>query len=336
MTNMSDAGWLPDELATVAFRLARVDQAAAALGEVCASWSKAGPIGMKQVERPDGRWDTVVTEIRPVPPLVSMLFSEAIHHLRAAIENTIFYLVEVERGKPLDERSASGVEMPIKDTPELFEDWQKRTGRKLPEVAVATTIGERIKLCQPFEDTTATVPSMSPLLAELTGAAVEYENPMKLLQRYSNTDKHRFLRPGAAQTVSMRADVPFWQTNRRFLDVKPGDLLATVDPGQPVVLELNPSVLIQRPDTVTFVGPVAELTHLHRHVADRVLPILVKGQILTRSLPPSIDLGDSGLTAAQRIEQGEWSYADERWADGVQDRMAEWFDAPPNVLPPPA
>ncbi|TDP27612.1 hypothetical protein DFR75_1233 [Nocardia ignorata] len=89
--------WLPDRLATAAFRLSRVDQTVEAIGALAAGWSDNKPIGLTQSQS-GGQWVTSVVSVRPVPPLASVLFSEAIHHLRAAIENTLFYLVEKERG----------------------------------------------------------------------------------------------------------------------------------------------------------------------------------------------------------------------------------------------
>lgn len=77
--------WLPGPLAAVSFRLTRVDQAAETLGALAAHWSRSGPVELAQDED-DGRWVARVVGIRPEPPLAALLFSEAVHHLRAAVK----------------------------------------------------------------------------------------------------------------------------------------------------------------------------------------------------------------------------------------------------------
>jgi len=68
------------------------------------------------VRRGDGLIDVVVESVRPIPPVVSMLFSEVLNHLRAAIDNVMFHVVESLRGAPLPSDAASLVAMPIRQS----------------------------------------------------------------------------------------------------------------------------------------------------------------------------------------------------------------------------
>ena len=81
------AGALPPDLVPVALRLARADEAVFEIADISSLWSMAGPLEMEQRRNGD-RSTSVLTGIRPVPPRLWLLFSEAINHLRAAIDNT--------------------------------------------------------------------------------------------------------------------------------------------------------------------------------------------------------------------------------------------------------
>ncbi|UGT53346.1 hypothetical protein [Nocardia asteroides] len=326
--------WLPEPLAAVSFRLARVHQAAEALGALAAHWSRSGPVELAQDE--DGeRWVARVVGIRPVPPLAALLFSEAIHHLRAAVENTLFYLVENERGTQLTEQHARAVELPVVATEQDFRAWQNKVARKVPELGVETKLGRRVGSLQPYTDTISKVPSMPTRMAALSGARVEYEHPLRLLQRYSNLDKHRSLRFCAAATIVTTTDVDMKDTDLTFRSLEVGTELASTTPGKMIGLELNSALMIERPDSAVRVGPVAELTHLHRHVADVVVPTLVRGLSAPRAFPPQIELGDTGDSVTDRLSRAEGKLAHERWDEDTSLRMFEAWQTEPRVLPPP-
>ncbi|WP_280215121.1 hypothetical protein [Nocardia cyriacigeorgica] len=326
--------WLPEPLAAVSFRLARVDQAAEALGALAAHWSRSGPVELAQYED-DGRWVANVVGIRPLPPLAALLFSEAIHHLRAAVENTLYYLVENERGTQLTEQHARAVEMPVVTSEQDFRAWQNKAARKVPELGLETKLGRRVESLQPYTDTISKVPSMPTRMAALSGVRIEYEHPLRLLQRYSNLDKHRSLRFCAAATIVTTTDVAMKDTDLTFRSLEVGTELAATTPGKMIGLELNSAMMIERPDSVIRVGPVTELTHLHRHVADVVIPTLVRGLAAPRSLPPQIELGDTGDTVADRLCRAGGKLAHERWDDDTPLRMFEAWQNEPKLLPPP-
>ncbi|MBF4998278.1 hypothetical protein IRT45_14065 [Nocardia sp. BSTN01] len=160
-------------------------------------------------------------------------------------------------------------------------------------------------------------------------AEVEYRHPLELLQDYSNADKHRALRLCAAGTLSTTGDVPLADLDLGFRELEVGSVIATAAPNTSLIVELNSAVLMERPGSTAMVAPVAELSHLHRYVANVVVPVLITGVELPRSLPPQIELGDNGAASAERISRGEWAPAPERWASKTQERLADWVAKPP-------
>ncbi|MBY6352349.1 hypothetical protein [Rhodococcoides corynebacterioides] len=313
MANGDSAAWLPAGLEPVALRLARADEAAYEVGRLALAWSREA-FEMSETEGRAGWLDLKVTGIRPIPPLLVMLFSEAVHHLRAAIENTLFHLAEIERGQSLPAKHAKHVKMPVFETRAAFESWQRRAlDDGVVELDPRSKLGKRIEDLQPFVDTTASVPAMPPALAALMGEPVSAAHPMVLLQKYSNIDKHRSLRMAAARTTVSRQDARFGDADRSMRPVSVGDVLATTRRGSgPAIVELQPAVHVERPHTGVWVSPSAELSRLWRHVSQIVVPTLVIGVALPRGLPPQIDLGDTGTAWADRIGQGGWSTAKER------------------------
>ncbi|MBF6166326.1 hypothetical protein IU486_16410 [Streptomyces gardneri] len=323
---------MPKELGPIALRLARVDLLAQELGELAAAWSLNSPVGMKQIAQESGELAAVVIGVRPIPPLASMLFSEAIHHLRAAMENVPFYLVEEERGSAIPEKDSPRIKVPVQDDATKFSSWQDSVKKHIPELVAGTTLGDRLMKLQPYIDTASRVPSISELLGRMMGVNVDYEHPMLLLQRYPNIDKHRVIRMAAARTIFKRGDAPMVNVSLEFQNLEPGTVLTTTRPGEPVMLELNSAVMVERPDSPTMVGPMVELSYLHRHVAEVVIPTLVTGRSLPQSLPPAIDLGNSGKTVHERIQAGEWSYAHNRWSSAAFANFDEWSSIPPEIL----
>ncbi|PTR44720.1 hypothetical protein C8K38_103217 [Rhodococcus sp. OK611] len=210
-----ETSWLPPELAPVALRLARADQAEFQIGELALEWSR-GALDFDQVENDESGIELTVTGIRPIPPLLSMLFSEAIHHLRAAIENTLFYLVGASRSEELSEAQARAIEMPIYEKPGDLVKWQKkREQRGVDELGAESTLGRRVASLQPYADP-AVVYSLTPSIGVLMGGAPETAHPMLLLQKYSNEDKHRAIRMAAVRTLIQNWGEPFWTSERRM------------------------------------------------------------------------------------------------------------------------
>lgn len=93
----AETSWIPPELEMTILRLARADEATFVLGQLSLEWSRSGregPIDLYQVEEQPGELSLRVAGVRSIPPAISMLFSEAIHHLRACLDNTVFVMVK--------------------------------------------------------------------------------------------------------------------------------------------------------------------------------------------------------------------------------------------------
>lgn len=333
----SIVSWLPVELEPVAMRLGRADELAYQLGQVAFSWSRNGgesAVEIKQVRSPTaGIVDAVVAGIRPIPPSAAMLFSEVIHHLRAALDNVVFHLVTAARGQALSEDDARKVALPIYQQQSQFADWAKRTVGKVPELADSTSpLYQRIESLQPYAST-ADVPSLPPALAALMGVKPENAHALLLLQSYSNEDKHRSIRLAVPRSAIQRSDQSFFTADRTMQPIEVGAIIASVREGEPVLLELNPAIIVERPDTATWVSPGAELTKLHAYVAHVAIPTLLTGSAPAEpSLPETIDLSDNGQTMAERIDAGGHVNSHDRLRPAMERSVMEQLGQPPTVL----
>lgn len=327
---MAPAGWLNEQERTAVMRLGRADQLAQLFGEVALAWSRgaddAGPLGHQQVERVPGLLDFEVASIRPVPPIASMYFSEAISHLRAAVDNVLFGLIEADHGAPFTESQARSVALPIYGDSEKFDVKVARLVKSgLTSFGPGTALGQRVASLQPFNDTTFQIPAVSPALALLTGRERELgeEHPLLLLQAYSNEDKHRTIRVAAAGALYQEEQL--WPPPE--VSMKPvavGDVLGQAIKGTPKMVSISAALLVQRPTSGTWVPPGPELDGLTAYVSDILLPTLIKGMALPGALPGHIDLGDNGQTLVERLTNGGPDRALTRSA--LRSRAA-YFDA---------
>lgn len=295
--------------------MARADQLAYDLALVLLSWSRgtddAGALEIRQVERTKGYYDVEVARVRPTPPIANMLFSEAIGHLRAALDNVVFYLAEQEHGKPLTAKQAKAIGMPVADTRDSYDQAVKNPIRKgLACFEPTATLGSRLRTLQPFADP-ATVPSMDPVLARIMGVTVVEANPLVLLREYSNHDKHRAIRVAVGQTLVQRDDDWRRSVAGGMRPFEVGTVLETVKKGVVTEIEFSPALLVQRPEgSWVAIGP--ELDGIARYVSDIAVPVLVMGMALPDGLPVNIDLSDSGQTIAERAAAADNLRAHER------------------------
>ena len=331
----ADTDWIPAELEPVALRLARADQAAFEIAQLSMEWSRTegnGPLTLHQVIDRPGTVSLVVVKVRPIPPLVSMLFSEAVNHLRAAIDNTVFYLVQREHGE-LDERLARRVAMPIYEEAKKLDDWFSENDRRgLSALGATSTLAPRVKTLQPFASDDM-VPSTSERLAALMAVDVVREHPLLLLRAYSNEDKHHAIRTAAARTLIQRDDQPFSTSDRSTWPIQPGDVLSTTPVGKEVLVDTNSAVHVERRAGTAWVSPGHELEHLRNYVASIAIPTLVTGLAIPRAFPPEIDLSDTGQTDRERIDSGSWQSAHERWGPVGLRAFVEAHSTPPAVPP---
>ncbi|WP_156313127.1 hypothetical protein [Micromonospora sp. HK10] len=332
--------WLPEALHPVAMRLAHADQLAFELAEIALAWSRGpdgeGPLTLRQVERTPGYLEVEVVTIRPLPPIAAMLFSGAVHHLRSAIDNVVFYIVERNRDKPLTDSQARAVSMLIYENPKKFEDKVKGLVKQgLTEFATTATLGQRIAALQPFADK-ASVPAIPSALSMLMGGPdPASEHPLVLLRDYSNEDKHRTIRLAAGRSLVERLDdgPRTRQLGMRHIEV--GTVLEIVQKGVLTPVHTSPALHVQRPDRGVWVSPGYELDCLSRHVADVVLPTLITGMALPDGLPALVDLSDTGTPLAERLRQGGTRRAHDRAREMVAkaywDAMERDWQFPPIV-----
>lgn len=314
-------------------RLARVDEAAFEIAQLARAWSSegAGPLKIVGIKHPDGSIVYVVDAIRPIPPLVPMLFSEAINHLRSCMDNTLFHLVEAERGVVLSEVEAKRIAMPIHENESKLTKWLQDNDKKgLPELGADSLLGRRLRVLQPYVDPERIL-SMSEELAGMLGISPVRDAPLTLLQQYSNQDKHRVPITAAQRTSVIEGGGPFVGSDHLMEPRSEGDTVGSAAPGERGEIETNSAVCVQRPTSGAWVGPAREVSNLRRHVADFVLPTLVKGFALPSSLPPHLDLSGNGKLDRVRIEEGEWTPGDERATADALTAILASYEAAPNI-----
>lgn len=316
--------WLPKDLEAVALRLARADECAFKIGGLASKWSADGPLDLEQIRR-NNTVQMVVKSVRPVPPEASLLFSESINHLRSAIDNVVWYLVEQQHGQ-LEGMTATLVNMPILESQEKLDNWTKRRVKeKIAAFGAATDLGKRLRALQPFVDEQSSIPSMGETLAFVTRQKVERAHPLRLLQAYSNADKHRSIRIAAARTFSSTDSAPLLSQDLGHRDFRVGDPVGPPTTwGELAIVETNTAAMVQRPDPFTaWVNPVKEIIAIRGHVAQVVVPMLLTGLEMPNALPPSISLGDTGQTDRERIAAGAWEDAGTRLQEVLQARFYE-------------
>lgn len=315
--------WLPVDLEPVALRLARADECAFEIGDLASAWSLAGPLDFEQVRYGD-ETETVLKAIRSVPPKASLLFSEAVNHLRAAVDNVVWHLIEEAHGHLIG-WAAGLVAMPIMHSQHGWDAWiHKRVKAGITAYGNDNPLGRRVRTLQPFVDVDSVVPSMGQMLAMLTGQKAEPAHPLLLLQGYSNADKHRSIRLAAARTFSSDNATPLAGQDLSHQELRVGDVLARTTWGRPILLETNTAVMVQRPEPFSaWVNPAKEINAMRRHVSQVVIPILLTGLQLPQGLPPVLQLGDSGQSNRERLSAGGWEDAEVRLAEIVQSRYQE-------------
>ena len=326
--------WLPAELAPVAMRLARADELEYQLGWACLNWS-LNALKLKQLRRPDGLIDVVVSEVRPIPPVASLLFSEIINHLRAAIDNVMFYVVETLRGSPLPDDAAVKVAMPIYQSATKLLEWSNRNRNKVPEFDSSTDLYARIEMLQPYSSlAVATVISadFEPFVGQI---ALHGVHPLTLLQGYSNMDKHRAIRMAAARTLLPQGPMPLGQYDLTMHAVEPGFVIAEgLDTRRHEVDSTTPIHML-RPDGQIWVAPGTELAQIHTYVSDVVIPTLVTGAPAATDLPRQVGLDDTGETLESRIRAGSPTPAHERVGAEAVETASQLAQEPARALDPP-
>lgn len=292
---------LPAALAPAALRLVRADCLAYELGETVARWSKDAPYRIVE-ERKGDDYQAFVEGERPPPPLAALLFSEGVNHARAALDNVIWHLVEQECGG-VPQTAQTTLALPIYDTPAKFARWQKDNVKKgVACVGAGTKLARRIEAIQPFAEQ-RTIASVTPLVALQTGNVPEDANPLRLLQAYSNDDKHRTIRLGLARRRAVDPRDPLRPA--AFEEVELGVPFAWRKVGDNTPDEWSAAVLVQRPAPYSaMVAPATELSRLVAYCAEVAVPTLCIGQPQEGAIGLGGDLEDSPEPLADRVAPG--------------------------------
>lgn len=328
----TNINWMPHALRPALLRLSKADSLIEQIATDCLAWSRGtdnlGALRLEEIEAQPGQLGLIVAEIRPIPPCIAIAFSEAIHHLRGALENCVYILTSSMHDKSLTPEQERAIAFPIYDDESKFNSWRGRFQKLGLEVlASGGVLGDRLAGLQPTADTSA-VPSVGEPLSSLMGINADQAHPLTLLQGYSNVDKHRELLIAAARAMIQNHAEPFWTSDRTMRPLAVGDVLSTTAKGVPTIIETNAAVHVQRPDSDTWVAPATELSHLYDHVVDVAIPTLVTGLAAPGSLPARIALNDSGLTLDQRVEAATWERARQRINRLMTEAYAESLDVP--------
>lgn len=323
---------LPSELESVALRLAHIDSSISRMIELNLQWSQSDPVAL-ELHRSAGVDRIVVAKIRPAPPLMWLLFSDAVNQLRAILDKIAWHFTSEASG-PLSVGSARLVSFPIYEDEQKFDNWIARIRKAgIASFGNSSAFGRRVRSLQPFADTSSVIPERQTPFADcLTGSNPSSAHALQLLQGYSNGDKHRSLTMTAAKAIYSRADKSLLEEGASFSLLSEGDVLLATPTAGPILLELNAGLHIERPGELEGTPAViSELRRIFDYVREVAVPVLVKGLVVPSALPPSIDLGDSPKSVRMRISEGSWSTADERFQASLPLKLEAALLRPPAI-----
>jgi len=324
-----DYSWIDPDFFPIAFRLSRADAAVLEVMRHSLRWSEAdgkGPVDIRRVEDPQ---EVLVFGVRPVPAAISLAFSDAVHHLRAALETTLFTLACRHHGE-LTGKQASRVSFPICSEEKPLGDWFKDMDRnQLHGLSRSSTIGKRVEALQPLNSEQQVLSIRSPELAAL-GFSVDGEHPLTLLQGYSNHDKHRAIRVAAGRQMVMDDEGPIKSHQLEMRPVTVGDAL---DFGSSENIASYPAVHVSRPQGHVWVGPGTELTQLWSYVAEVAIPTLISGESRVHAFPAKIDTQSWKLSPAELVRNGDPRLAEERFVPYLEDSTQRSRLAGQTIIP---
>ncbi|KUG52950.1 hypothetical protein AVL61_12050 [Kocuria rosea subsp. polaris] len=198
---MPDISWLLESLHHVALRVGRADELGLQAVHDSHLWPRQGPVEL--VSRVDDQAKSLMLRsVAPVPPRISLLFSEAVHQLRAALDNVVFNLASETVPGPMTEKQVKAASFPIARDDAALRGWTKRMRRDGLPGLTDGALSDRIACLQSFVDFGRQIESVIPWLGQMLGMPLDRVHALMLLQEYSNQDKHRTLRtaghPGIA------------------------------------------------------------------------------------------------------------------------------------------
>lgn len=326
MSGNDALNWLPDSLHHVATRITRADALACEMASVMSDWSWNADLKVIEERRGDD-YQCRIGAMRPVPPVLALYFSEIVSHLRVALDNTMWFLVErAEGGVP--KKAKGTLYFPIFEAAPAFDSY---CDRKVTEGVKCLGNGQplraRLRSLQPFEDS-AVINSVPPYMAGMVQDRNEEASALHLLQRYSNTDKHRSVTVLVAQVAVGGFDSDLGRPTP-VVPLEEGVVFAKGRVGDNTGSDLWPWLLVQRPSPFkALAAPIAEASDLIDHVANVVLPTLFTGFAVTGAVPRSVELGDAPETLHERFAAGVSESAQVRSARISRARVLEALERP--------
>lgn len=297
---------LPTYLASLTLRLGRVDELAEDIAELCFGFARSNPLELRE-RREAGRASLVVHSIQSVPPVIGLVFSDAINQLRSTLDNALVLLIEQGRGDSLSGRAERAAQFLIHEDEAKYAAALKRMLPVLPELAIDAPLGRRMFDLQPFRPL-ETIRQMKTRRSD-TGNGGHH---LRVLQEYSNSDKHRrphVLAVGNAKTRSTTGAAEVHTQDVSELAI--GQEVSSTQIGSNEIVEVWPFVGVRRPLGTELVPPGAELNELHRYLAEVALPRLADLPDGV-AFPPKVDLRSLRLSELERAVTAAPGYAHDR------------------------
>ncbi|WP_328774833.1 hypothetical protein OHU17_00270 [Streptomyces goshikiensis] len=277
----ADYSWLPDHQLHVAATLAHVDWIIDQAARLMEAYTKAGPLVLGEVVNGD-RMELVAREVAPLPAAISRLVADALTQLRAAVEHTLFAEVEHLLDRSMSTAEEKCIEVPAFTTEENFDKWlAHRHRRNLPPLGSGAPLTGCLRRLQPYqhEDTE--------------------RHPLRVLAEHTNLAKHRVPAVATTRLGAVYPDQPHPDVavaispapgTGRSIALEAGDVLASAPRGQQIVLNVVPTVALQRPHTGEWIVAAKELGLLEQWVRTTAVPTLITGTAHVAPLPPQFDI----------------------------------------------
>lgn len=306
--------WLPDHHLPVASTLAHAEELIDHLSALVLRYGETrgddGPLNLIEVPV-DGKSETRISGIRPVPRAIALYAADALTTLRAAIEHTIYAEVEHQLGREMQGKEPGLIAMPASDTPTAFAQWQAKIKKAPNPVLPGSVLHRRIESLQPYHR-----------------YAAPDAHPMHRLAAHTNLSKHRTPAVAAARVALVRLDSPSDAIMLAEPTEEPaqiGDVLAWTLLGHQVPASIFATLAIQHPTTGAWPVLVHEVGDIATWVRTVAIPTLITGSMQPQLLPSAYDASVGYASAGderQALRKGSYATARERADLRVETYMA--------------
>ncbi len=304
--------WLPDHHLPVAATLAHAEELIDHLSALVLRYGETrgvdGPLDLVEVPV-DGKSETRISGIRPVPRAIALYAADALTTLRAAIEHTLYAEVEHQLGREMQGKEPGSISMPASDTHSDFADWEKKGAKRMPApILPGSDLHRRIESLQPYHRYTA-----------------PEAHPLHRLAAYTNLAKHRAPTLSATRVALVRPDAPSDAIMLAEPTAKPakiGDVLAWTILGHQVPASIYATLAIQHPTTGAWPVLVHEVGDLATWVRTVAIPTLITGSMQPELLPSIFDTSVGHDSEREALLGGGYATAKERANKRIQTYMA--------------